>query len=376
MHVSQDYKAIEVDAAISNPPFNLSWNPPVPLEADERFHPAGIPPPSNANYAFILSILRNIKSKASIILPNGIMNPTTIEEQGIVKYLIDNKHIEYVISLPGNMFESTSIATCILGLSKIPVEQITFIDHRQIYATEERLQRGQFGGTSHTNRVYKKLVNFLTDEMINEAVLAVTEKKSVIDYCITIPIKKIVTNEYTLQPSRYMEYEPKEVEQRSYQEITRDLRRVLSAKNQVKITCNETIARKIGLVVPCEIKCDPTQHVNELLQKNENLEGTFDKIMSLIGLEPLPKDNYLTFSKNKNEIKIENKGEGVDILIADFLRFWQIRIRQLNTEENTYLAELRDKLNRDLMSGKLEISKKENSPSGTPWPNPNMLSSF
>jgi len=146
-----------LQAAMSNPPFNIKWTPSSPLEADQRFASSGIPPANNANYTFVLHILANIENKGVIILPNGIMCPPTKEEQKILKYLVGNGHIEYVISMPGRMFESTSVAICILGISKKTVEQVTFIDHRNIYAEEIREQRGQFGGTSHTERAYKKM---------------------------------------------------------------------------------------------------------------------------------------------------------------------------------------------------------------------------
>ena len=44
---------IHADEIVSNPPFNISWNAPKPLFADERFKGV-IPPASNANYQNIL----------------------------------------------------------------------------------------------------------------------------------------------------------------------------------------------------------------------------------------------------------------------------------------------------------------------------------
>jgi len=346
-------------SAISNPPFNIKWTPPLPLDADNRFETLGIPPDSNANYAFVLHILANINNKASIILPNGIMCPNNTIEQSIVKRLVDNGHIEYIISMPERMFESTAISTCVLGISKNPVGQITFVDHRDIYIEEEREQRGQFGGASHTNRLYKKIVNVLTDEMIDGVQSAISQKASILGYCKTVTLQAVAKNEYTLLPSRYVEYKPQETESRSYKEIHRDLCRVLSAKNSVKITINATIAKKI--LNQCELRCDPSDHVADLLKQNEEKNGTFDQIMSLIGCSPLPKENYLRITKDMLGVIIENKSKGeiVDQIILDFLSFWSVRIRELNIEENTYLAELRDKLCGDLMSGKIELPSEE-----------------
>ena len=40
---------------ISNPPYNMKWQPPVFAQLQPRFVDYEIPPKSNANFAFILS---------------------------------------------------------------------------------------------------------------------------------------------------------------------------------------------------------------------------------------------------------------------------------------------------------------------------------
>lgn len=47
---------LHCDVAISNPPYNIKWQPQLPLENDIRF--PVIPPAGNANYAFVLIALR------------------------------------------------------------------------------------------------------------------------------------------------------------------------------------------------------------------------------------------------------------------------------------------------------------------------------
>lgn len=46
--------------AISNPPYNLKWEPTVLANLENRFV-YGVPPKSNANYAFVLSALEKMK---------------------------------------------------------------------------------------------------------------------------------------------------------------------------------------------------------------------------------------------------------------------------------------------------------------------------
>lgn len=68
--VIKEIENISFDVAISNPPYNIKWNPPAPIEMDNRF--PIIPPENNANYAFVLHCLFKA-NKAVMILPNGIM---------------------------------------------------------------------------------------------------------------------------------------------------------------------------------------------------------------------------------------------------------------------------------------------------------------
>ncbi len=47
---------------------------------------------------------------------------------------------------------------------------------------------------------------------------------------------------------------------------------------------------------------------------------------------------------------------GIPDLIVDFLNRWRLFIMQYNNEENRLLAEFRDALLPDLMSGKIDLS--------------------
>lgn len=79
-------------------------------------------------------------------------------------------------------------------------------------------------------------------------------------------------------------------------------------------------------------------------------------LLKKIGATPLIKQNYFTTSKNKNEIKFENNSKDtLSSVLIMILNSWKQHIYYLNQEENRYLAELRDALLPDLMSGKIEI---------------------
>ncbi len=126
---------INADVAISNPPYNIKWAPPLPLENDNRF--PVIPPANNANWAFVFNCLSKT-DKTVLILPNGILSERT--EQDIRKYFVDSDLIEKVIMMPEKMFEATDIPTCIVVLNKNKTRKgvVKFIDSRKYCIQEDR----------------------------------------------------------------------------------------------------------------------------------------------------------------------------------------------------------------------------------------------
>lgn len=128
---------------ISNPPYNMKWDIPPFAQIQTRFNECELPPESNANFAFVLTALEKIDSKAVFLLPCGVLNSGLKQEQEIRKYLIEKNLIEAVITCPNNMFESTDIATCIIVFDKHKkTRQVEFVDMRNMHDEEEREQRG------------------------------------------------------------------------------------------------------------------------------------------------------------------------------------------------------------------------------------------
>lgn len=95
------------------------------------------------------------------------------------------------------------------------------------------------------------------------------------------------------------------------------------------------------------------------LYKEENINSKLlaDEQSKLLGIK-IEKSDYIQFTKNKNEFafKCNDKDLLPDIFIH-FLTIWKNQISLLNTMQNQYLAELRDALLPDLMSGKIQIQE-------------------
>jgi type I restriction enzyme M protein len=106
------------DFAVANPPFSTkSWNS--GLENDYGRFEFGRPPEKNGDYAFLLHILKSLKStgKAAVILPHGVLFRGNAEAT-IRKALLQRGYIKGVIGLPANLFYGTGIPACIVVLDK------------------------------------------------------------------------------------------------------------------------------------------------------------------------------------------------------------------------------------------------------------------
>jgi type I restriction enzyme M protein len=109
------------DYIVANPPFsNKAWRNGFDPENDlyNRFED-GVPPTKNGDFAFLLHIVRSLKSKGKggIILPHGVLFRGNAEA-AIRKNFIKKGYIKGIISLPSNLFYGTGIPACIIIIDK------------------------------------------------------------------------------------------------------------------------------------------------------------------------------------------------------------------------------------------------------------------
>ena len=179
------------DAIVSNPPYSVKWigSDDPTLINDDRFAPAGVlAPKSKADFAFVLHALSYLSSKgrAAIVCFPGIFYRGGAEQK-IRQYLVDNNHVETVISLAPNLFFGTTIAVTILVLSKHKAETTTqFIDASALFK-------------KNTN------TNTLLDTHIDQ-IMAVFDSKANVDHFVrSVSHAEIAANDYNLSVSSYVE---------------------------------------------------------------------------------------------------------------------------------------------------------------------------
>lgn len=244
---------IKTDICISNPPYNMKWSHPQIGMLDERFQFYGMPPESNANYAFVLTGMMS-SDRAAFILPNGVLTTSNKDEKNVRVNLASSGNIKAVITNPDRMFESTAIPTCLMMVSgKHETTLCEMIDSRKTFETEQRDQNGQFGGASHEGKTYHKEVKIYTDDMIQK--LADTfeafQNGTLEDekgFCAVATLQDIAKQDYILTPGRYVGIEEQEDDGEPFDEKMTRLTSELSDMFEKSHELEDEIRKKLGAI--------------------------------------------------------------------------------------------------------------------------------
>jgi type I restriction enzyme M protein len=110
---------LKADFILANPPFNVSdWRGEL-LREDKRWQ-FGVPPASNANFAWVLHIIHHLAPTglAGLVLANGSMSSNQSGEGEIRRNIIEADLVDCMIALPGQLFYSTQIPACLWFLAR------------------------------------------------------------------------------------------------------------------------------------------------------------------------------------------------------------------------------------------------------------------
>ncbi len=178
------------DIVISNPPFSVkNWNYEHLQKDPYNRYKRGIPPGSNADYAFISHMIESLKEKQGrmgILVSHGVLFKRRKEGE-IRRKIVEENLIEAVIGLPEKMLYGTSIPVAIVILKKQKEDtDILFID------ASKGFEEG-------------KSLNTLRVQDIKRIASTYTEKKEIENYSRIVKIEEIITNEYNLNIRRYVD---------------------------------------------------------------------------------------------------------------------------------------------------------------------------
>lgn len=133
---------MKFDYAVANPPFSQKGWIKGEVKINDIYGRWGtddslppIPPVGYEDYAFLLHIIKSLKSqgRAACILPNGVLFRGN-EEEKVRRKLIERRIIRGIISLPPNLFFGTGIPACIIIVDKakaLTSKGIFMIDARE-----------------------------------------------------------------------------------------------------------------------------------------------------------------------------------------------------------------------------------------------------
>lgn len=192
------HKDLKADFIIANPPFNDSdWSGEL-LEQDGRWK-YGVPPASNANYAWIQHFLYHLSPNggvAGFVLAKGALTSNTTNEAAIRKALIEDDLIDCIVNLPAKLFLNTGIPASLwfIRRQKLPntAKKTLFIDARDL-------------GTM-INRRNKILNQDDIDQIANtyKAWKNGTDYEDIKGFCKSASIDEIKKLSYVLTPGRYV----------------------------------------------------------------------------------------------------------------------------------------------------------------------------
>ncbi|MCD4816185.1 MAG: type I restriction-modification system subunit M [Methanosarcinales archaeon] len=181
------------DFAVANPPFSTkAWSNGFDPFNDlyERFKGYGIPPAKNGDYAFLLHLIRSLKSngKGAIILPHGVLFRGNAEAE-IRENIIRRGFIKGIIGLPANLFYGTGIPACIIVIDKENAES----------------RKGIFMMDAGKGFMKDGNKNRLREQDIHKIVDVFNKQAEVPKYSRMVSVEEIERNEYNLNIPRYID---------------------------------------------------------------------------------------------------------------------------------------------------------------------------
>ncbi len=156
----------------------------------ERFNQFGTPPDKQGDYAYLLHIVRSLKShgKGACILPHGVLFRGNAEAE-IRRNLIRKGFIKGIIGLPANLFYGTGIPACIIVLDKENAHQ-----RRDIFMID-----ASAGYLKDGNK------NRLRALDIHKIVDVFNRRLELPGYARVVPFAEIERNEFNLNLPRYID---------------------------------------------------------------------------------------------------------------------------------------------------------------------------
>src|SRR3989339_1536531 len=200
------HKDLKADYVLANPPFNDSdWSGEL-LQNDARWSVLGeklIPPPGNANYAWIMHFLYHLAptGQAGFVLSKGSLTSQTNTEGDIRKALIEKGLVDCIVNLPTKLFLNTQIPACLWFVSRNRANgrfrnranEILFIDARNLGFLVNRRNRDL--SEDDINKIANTYHNWRSKD---------GKYEDIPGFCKSETLNRVKELNYVLTPGRYV----------------------------------------------------------------------------------------------------------------------------------------------------------------------------
>lgn len=202
-HKEKDKSLKKFDFIVSNPPFKLDFSDYVAdldsKENKDRFF-AGVPNVPNKDkngmaiyLMFIQHIMHSLtkNGKAAVVVPTGFITAQTGIEKKIREKMVKDKMLRGVISMPSNIFATTTANVSIL-----------FLDNANKNGNIVLMDASKLGTTVKEDKNQKTLLSF---EEENHIINTFNKHEAVEDFSVVVSYDQIKEKNYSFSAGQYFE---------------------------------------------------------------------------------------------------------------------------------------------------------------------------
>ena len=187
---------------VSNPPFNMDFSETQPTLASDNYRSrffAGVPnipgkkKDSMAIYLlFFQHIIKSVNQtgKAAVVVPTGFLTAANGIAFKIRKYIIEQKILRGVISMPSNIFANTGTNVSIVFLDNSKCDSVILMDASNL-GTKQKID-----GTKNQR-------TYLSADEISRIIQTFNAAENVDDFCVVVSIADIAQKNFSFSAGQF-----------------------------------------------------------------------------------------------------------------------------------------------------------------------------
>ena len=232
------HPTLRADYIMANPPFNLSDWGADKLQDDVRWK-YGIPPASNANFAWLQHMIHHLapNGRIGMVLANGSLSSQSGGEGDIRKNIINADLVDCIVAMPTQLFYTTQIPVSLWFLSKTKKQpgKTLFIDARKMgHMVTRKLRELSEDDIKKIADTYNAFIDGTLEDVKG--------------FCAVKTTDDIAAQDYILTPGRYVGIEDKEEDDEPFDEkmtrLTSELSQMFTKSHEIE----EEIRKKLGAI--------------------------------------------------------------------------------------------------------------------------------